>query len=59
MKIIIKTAKVPKPRNPLAVLARQRKGGSHEAHLTERHLRRTEKQALLGLIKGRKGEYDA
>ncbi len=58
MKIIIKTPKSPKPRNPLALLARQRKGGSHDAHLTERHLRRMEKQALQRLIKGRVRDED-
>ena len=53
------TIKPPKPRNPLAVLTRQRRAGAHDAHLTERSLRRSEKQALQGVIKGRKGEYDA
>ena len=58
MKITIKAPKSPKPRNPLALLARQRKGGSHDAHLTERHLRRMEKQALQGVLKGRRGYED-
>lgn len=41
MKVIIK---VPKPRNPLAVLARQRKAGSHQRD--EQQSRRALKQEL-------------
>lgn len=55
------TIKPPKPRNPLALLVRQRKAGAHDAHLTARSVRRSEKQALQSLVKGRKanrGEYD-
>jgi hypothetical protein len=58
MKITIKT---PKPRNPLAIAARQRNAGAHGAHLAQRKQRRTEKQALRSLVTGKKreGEGDA
>lgn len=56
MKIIVKSSK---PRNPLAVVARQRKAGSHDANNTARHLRRLEKQSLKQLVSGNKGEHDA
>ena len=55
MKLIIKT---PKPRNPLALVARQRKAGAHDAHLTARAVRRAEKQSLQAMVKNRKGEYE-
>lgn len=48
------TIKVPKPRNPLVLAARQRKAGAHEAAHPHRQLRRTEKQSLQQLLKGKR-----
>ena len=58
MKIKIK---LPKPRNPLAVAARQRQAGAHGAYRPERGERRAEKQRLHLLLSGqpRKGDEDA
>ncbi len=56
MKIITKTLK---PRNPLAVLARQRKAGSHSAENTLRQQRRQAKQNLSQIVLGKKGGEDA
>ncbi len=56
MKIVIKT---PKPRNPLALVARQRKAGSHAAENTARYQRRVEKQKLIQIVLGKKGGDDA
>jgi hypothetical protein len=53
MKVIIKTIK---PRNSLAVAARQRNAGAHGEYQAERRQRRSEKQALRLLVAGqRKG----
>jgi hypothetical protein len=48
------TLKVPKPRNPLVLAARQRKAGAHEAAHPQRQLRRTEKQLLQQMLKGKR-----
>jgi hypothetical protein len=55
------TIKLPKPRNPLAVTAKQRQAGAHGAYRPERSERRAEKQRLHLLLSGRprKGDEDA
>jgi hypothetical protein len=55
MKIVTKTLK---PRNPLALVARQRKAGSHAAENTARQQRRLEKQKLYQVVLGKKGGDD-
>jgi hypothetical protein len=44
--------KLPKPRNPLAVLVKQRKGGAHGASQPARAERRKYKQRLHGVVSG-------
>ena len=56
MKIKIK---LPKPRNPVALPARQRKAGSHAAYNLRREERRIAKQELRLHLMGRKEDYDA
>ncbi len=58
MKITIKT---PKPRNPIATPARQRKAGAHHAYHPARRTRRAQKQSLRQLLSGRdtEGNVDA
>ena len=56
MKINIK---LPKPRNPLVLPARQRKAGAHASDNPARRLRRVEKHNLRLLLLGRKGDLDA
>lgn len=58
MKIKIK---LPKPRNPQALPARQRKAGAHGSFRPERRERRIEKQRLHQLLTGpqRKGDDNA
>ncbi|HEY8027598.1 MAG TPA: hypothetical protein VIF60_23865 [Burkholderiaceae bacterium] len=56
MKIKIAT---PKPRNPVALPARQRKAGAHGAFNQGRQQRRVEKYNLRLMLMGRKGENDA
>jgi hypothetical protein len=41
-----------KPRNPHAVVAKQRNAGAHGAYQAERRQRRTEKRALRSLVTG-------
>lgn len=55
------TIKLPKPRNPLAIAARQRKAGAHEDLHNARHQRRSEKQALNLMLRGkiRSGDENA
>ncbi len=53
MKIIVK---LPKPRNPLVVPAKQRRAGAHAAYRPERRLRRIEKQKLHLFLSGRTTE---
>ncbi|PWF55644.1 hypothetical protein [Massilia glaciei] len=48
--------KVPKPRNPLAVLAKSRRAGAHEGDEPARRARRLEKHQLHVLLSGRKKE---
>ena len=55
MKIAIK---LPKPRNPLALPARQRKAGAHASHNPARRLRRIDKHNLRLLLLGRKDDLD-
>ncbi|MBI3229297.1 MAG: hypothetical protein HYZ45_03680 [Burkholderiales bacterium] len=54
MKIIVKTSS--KPRNPMAVVARQRKAGSHDAHNTARYQRRQQKQVLGQIVRGKEDD---
>ncbi len=58
MKITIKT---PKPRNPLALPARQRKAGEHRSDHPARRSRGALKHSLQLLLSGRKtkGNPDA
>jgi len=51
--------KLPKPRNPLAVLVKQRHGGAHGAAQPARAERRKYKQRLHGVVSGRSGSDDA
>lgn len=48
------TVKLPKPRNPVAVAAKTRKGGSHAGENPARNARRAAKQELIELLSGRK-----
>lgn len=50
--------KLPKPRNPLAVLVKQRKGGAHGAAQPARAERRKYKQRLHSVLSGRSGGDD-
>jgi len=56
MKITIKLPKPPKPRNPLALAARQRKAGAHKSDAQARQLRRTGKNDLRLYLEGRKDD---
>ncbi|MFZ6655463.1 hypothetical protein [Undibacterium sp. TJN19] len=56
MKINIK---LPKPRNPLAVLVKQRNAGVHGALNPKRTERRQEKQRLQHALKGKLKDGDA
>ncbi len=47
------TVKLPKPRNPLAIVAKQRNAGVHGALNPKRTERRQEKQRLQQLKSGR------
>lgn len=47
------TIKIPKPRNPVVIAAKQRNAGAHGAYRPERHERRNEKQRLQLLLSGR------
>jgi hypothetical protein len=58
MKITIKLPKSAKPRNPVALSARQRKAGSHEAYNPQRHERRVAKQTLRLQLMGRREDHD-
>ena len=53
--------KVPtlKPRNPVALPARQRKAGSHDSYNPRREERRIAKQELRLHLLGRREDYDA
>jgi len=51
--------KLPKPRNPLVVPARNRKAGAHAPYNPGRSLRRVEKYNLRLILLGRKGDHDA
>jgi hypothetical protein len=51
MKLTIKTIK---PRNPLALAARQRNAGAHGEYQAERRQRRSEKQSLRMLVAGQR-----
>ena len=53
------TIKLPKPRNPLALPARQRKAGAHASHNPARRLRRIEKHNLQLALSGRGQDRDA
>ena len=55
MKINIK---LPKPRNPLAVLVKQRNAGVHGALNPKRTERRQEKQRLQQALKGKLKDGD-
>ncbi|MFZ6758589.1 hypothetical protein ACO0K9_15405 [Undibacterium sp. Ji50W] len=55
MKIRIK---LPKPRNPLAVLAKQRQAGAHGSYRVERAERRKAKQSLHKVLSGRAKDVD-
>ena len=50
------TIKLPKPRNPLAILGRQRKAGAHKSDKPSRQLRRTGKNDLRLYLQGRKDD---
>jgi hypothetical protein len=54
------TLKLPKPRNPLAVAAKQKAAGAHGAYREQRKHRRQVKQQLHLLLSGRKvkAEFD-
>ena len=56
MKIKIPAIKPPKPRNPVALPARQRKAGSHAGDNPRRGERRAAKQELRLHLMGRTGE---
>jgi hypothetical protein len=56
MKITIKLPKPPKPRNPLALAARQRKAGSHQSDKPSRQIRRNGKNDLRLYLLGRKDD---
>ncbi len=58
MKITIKLPKLAKPRNPVALPAKQRKAGSHEAYNPQRHERRVAKQKLRLHLMGRREDHD-
>jgi hypothetical protein len=47
---------LPKPRNPVALQARQRKAGMHQSDNPARHARRVEKQKLRLMLLGRDTE---
>jgi hypothetical protein len=53
--------KATKPRNPVALPARQRKAGAHQAYNPTRHARRVQKHALRLVLLGRDkdGDMDA
>lgn len=51
MKITVKT---PKPRNPHALAARQKKAGSHEGSEPQKRMRRELKQQLQRMLSGLK-----
>ena len=59
MKITIKLPKSAKPRNPLAVAAKTRRAGAHQADNPARQTRRAEKQKLHELLAGKKRKGDA
>jgi hypothetical protein len=61
MKGVIMKIKIalPKPRNPVALPARQRKAGAHGTFNQARQQRRVEKYQLRLMLMGRKGENDA
>ncbi|MBC3884167.1 hypothetical protein [Undibacterium griseum] len=50
--------KLPKPRNPLALAARQRQAGEHGGHQPQRAERRKYKMRLQKLLSGRLKEGD-
>jgi hypothetical protein len=52
------TVKLPKPRNPLVVPARNKKAGSHDSYRPERRARRVEKYKLHLLLSGKRKEED-
>ncbi|HEX7643120.1 MAG TPA: hypothetical protein VF472_13020 [Burkholderiaceae bacterium] len=54
MKIKITLPKAPKPRNPVALPARQRKAGSHDAYNPRRAARRIAKHELRLQLLGRR-----
>ncbi len=47
------TIKIPKPRNPVAVVVKTRKAGAHASDKPRRQHRRAEKQRLHRLLSGR------
>ncbi len=53
------TITLPKPRNPVALPARQRKAGSHADANPRREARRIAKQELRLHLHGRGDDYDA
>ncbi|HEX8955195.1 MAG TPA: hypothetical protein VF798_02920 [Burkholderiaceae bacterium] len=57
MKIKITLPRAPKPRNPVALPARQRKAGSHDGYNPRRSARRIAKHELRLQLLGR-GEND-
>ena len=59
MKIKITLPKARKPRNPVALPARQRKAGSHAADNPRREERRIAKQELRLQLRGRREDHDA
>ena len=50
---------LPKPRNPVALPARQRKAGAHDGFNPTRQQRRIDKYNLRLTLMGKKGEDDA
>ena len=58
MKIKITLPKAPKPRNPVALPARQRKAGSHAAYNPQRAARRVAKHELRLHLLGRGEDQD-
>ncbi len=54
----MKSLKLPKPRNPIAQMAKARRAGSHAGEEPQRALRRAHKHKLHLLLSGRKSDDD-
>lgn len=55
MKIVTKAVK---PRNPVAVPARQRHAGKHDSYRPERSQRRTARQEIVAYLAGKRDELN-